>query len=259
MCAWCAAGMCIAGSPEWPAAMWPGPANAAVIHRTAEKSATAGVMPLAAADPVVAHWLGQESVLLEWFFGPHPTLFAAEWEPYAFEDPGSNAFTAGMIIFGRTLIDETKNTPFGLLKLSGLLAHETAHLFQIGTGINVLLVNTCGVVKLIELHADYLAGGYFAWRDKVRPGAPADLAEMLFKIGDFNVNSSDHHGNPPERFVAFTGGYTKAGELIEKLTSRGARDVQSFTKEEIAKLTEDLSAEGAIYVRKSCVNDAKKP
>jgi hypothetical protein len=97
-----------------------------------------------------------------------------------------------------------------------LLAHETGHIFQFQWKVDSALGNVRSErVKYIELHADYLAGAYMAWREKYVQGAPAQLSKLFYSLGDRALNSEDHHGTERERLAAFSFGYGKFQSLTE--------------------------------------------
>ncbi len=126
------------------------------------------------------------------------------------------------------------------LKISGLLAHETAHTFQFEWKLDSMLANVRGQpVKYVELHADYLAGAYMAWREKSLQGAPAQLSELFYRLGDRALNSADHHGTEHERLAAFSFGYLE----FQSLTEAGkAPDVKYAATTGILYVKRSLSA-----------------
>ena len=106
----------------------------------------------------------------------------------------------------------------GQLKIAGILAHEKSHIFQFYWKFESMLRNVKGhPVKWFELHADYLAGAYMAWRDSGRAKSARELSRFFFDLGDRAVTSDDHHGTENERLSAYTYGYFEFLDLTKKV------------------------------------------
>jgi hypothetical protein len=125
----------------------------------------------------------------------------------------------------------------GQLKIAGILAHEKSHVFQFYWKFESMLRDVQGhPVKWFELHADYLAGAYMAWRDSGRAKSASELSRFFFDLGDRAVTSDDHHGTEDERLAAFTYGYF---EFLELTKERRRADVES------------AAIKGVLYVQRS--------
>jgi hypothetical protein len=92
--------------------------------------------------------------------------------------------------------------------VAGVLAHEEAHVYQIRSAINNQLENQGGFhIKHLELHADYMAGAYFAWREKLRPESPGSLLKTFFaELPGTPSDYSSYHGSPKDRLEAYNQG-----------------------------------------------------
>ena len=65
-------------------------------------------------------------------------------------------------------------------------------------------------VKLVELHADYLAGFFLANRKREHPTLSLQNVGRTFeRFGDTNFGHWRHHGTPEERIAALEAGYFK--------------------------------------------------
>lgn len=179
------------------------------LDRNAPATGNFGTEFAIAAGPVLATYVGQETVMLELFFGLRSTIYLRDGGgTFAYIPPKSDARTDAKIIFSSNDINRHRNQPYGLVKISGIYAHETAHIFQDAHGVIGSLVDQCKFGnKMLELHADYLAGAYMAWREQNKPVSAVDAASMFFSLGDEQYHRHDHHGTPKERFLAFATGY----------------------------------------------------
>ncbi|MEM8778260.1 MAG: neutral zinc metallopeptidase [Cyanobacteria bacterium P01_G01_bin.49] len=86
------------------------------------------------------------------------------------------------------------------------LAHEYGHSVQRHLG---MLKKEIPLVVL-ELHADCLAGAFFAATNHVGILESGDLEEgvtMAMMTGDYNYEHSSHHGTPKQRAIAFLTGF----------------------------------------------------
>jgi hypothetical protein len=131
------------------------------------------------------------------------------------DDSSPNAFatsdsvvpnTNGTVYIGLNLINtEFNNAEFGGVAVAGILAHECGHIFQFQSGYARQLAGPTG--KLVELHADYIAGFYLG-RDRSHSKQHVELfAKSLFSKGDYDFNNQAHHGTPQQRVSAMQSGY----------------------------------------------------
>jgi hypothetical protein len=169
-------------------------------------------------------YIEREKELLTKFFHTNSSVFYAPRAATAYMDPDRN-----FIAFNEGMVSKYKDREFGLLNMSGILAHEEGHIFQAAWNLLRMLEDVRGYkVKYVELHADYLAGAYMTWREDYRPGAaPAELAALFFELGDFR-GFDVHHGTPQERFRAFQQGYHDFNELKRAQASADVRSAAAM-------------------------------
>ncbi len=105
--------------------------------------------------------------------------------------------------------------------VTAVLAHETAHRFQSYHDLlDKLTMADQNRVKCIELHADFMAGGFMRHRAEYMKVKPDDLAAVFFDLGDEGVHDYDHHGLGPERYVAFAAGFGRLfADVYENATT----------------------------------------
>jgi hypothetical protein len=139
--------------------------------------------------------------------------------------PGAHVEIAtGTLVLGTQLLDQLGQK--SLNHITAVLAHETAHQFQITHGLIQLLTKLdANRVKCIELHADYMAGGFMRWRAAYMNVDPVTLADSFFDLGDSFVHEYDHHGLFQERYVAFASGYSRLYKDVYTNASTGMKYV----------------------------------
>ncbi len=131
---------------------------------------------------------------------------------------GPNAFaiddsvipnTQGTVIFGKQLLsDELTKRSSGGLAIAGIIAHEFAHIYQYQSGLDRVLGRLQKTNKLIELHADYLAGYYLGLKRLTNSENDIKVfLDALYLRGDTHFNSPTHHGTPFERKQVMLEGY----------------------------------------------------
>ncbi|MEY9363575.1 hypothetical protein ABH994_006296 [Bradyrhizobium yuanmingense] len=158
-------------------------------------------------NPAISVYVSREDDYLAAFFATRAGIYIDQSDPNAYMDYDRN-----LIAIGGSYLDKYAPQRFGLLKISGVLAHEESHIFQIKWKINSMLEDVRGhKIKFVELHADYLAGAYMAWRQSYRSVDPAEISGLFFELGDNSVRTIRHHGTPQERFLTFQSGY---GEFL---------------------------------------------
>ena len=118
------------------------------------------------------------------------------------------ANTKGTVIFGKQLLSDELASPWGGLAVAGFIAHEFGHIFQYQSKFYDLLTQSQTTDRLLELHADYLAGYYLGLK-RLRSGEMDIKAflDSLYLSGDTDFNSPDHHGTPMEREQVMLAGY----------------------------------------------------
>jgi hypothetical protein len=153
----------------------------------------------------IIEYIEAEDELLPQFFGRNAPIYY---------DPGTNAnaytdytyIDRAFIALGEGFITAYANKM--MLQVAGILAHEEGHIYQIRSPLARTLTDRGGFqVKYLELHADYMAGAYLAWREKVRPQSPSRLLFDFFaELPGTPSDYSSYHGSPVERYAAFNEG-----------------------------------------------------
>lgn len=160
-----------------------------------------------------AHIFQEVNKLERFFFQNIDFFFGLEEnrQGNAFFTPRCSSISCnGSIVLGQHLIVQTFNQGKGLNSVTAVLAHEFAHSVQHFFGWS-------GNSPLRELHADYLAGFYMAYQSNLTTNDLDNAVHDFYSRGDFNFNSSQHHGTPEERGCAFIMGF--------KLGQQGNSDV----------------------------------
>ena len=172
-------------------------------------------------DPQLDGRFNEEAYMIYRVFNVRPNLLV-------FDDRGSpNAFAlpagpAGTVLFGIGLIkDELWHMSKGGHALAGVMAHEFAHILQFQAGCQLEGRNR-------ELHADFLAGYYFARKAYFTQTNIAAFARSLFEKGDYNFWSESHHGTPDERVAAMIGGFSYGGQALPLVYSAGIMYLSSY-------------------------------
>jgi hypothetical protein len=133
--------------------------------------------------------------------------------------------TNGTVVFGKYLLGkEMASSDYGGLAVAGIMAHEFAHIFQFQTDYYQRLTQNQPTHKLLELHADYLAGYYLGL--KLAQEKEIDIKvflDSLYAKGDTNFYSKTHHGTPIDRIECMLNGYKQGiknngsiGQIAEK-------------------------------------------
>jgi hypothetical protein len=122
------------------------------------------------------------------------------------------------LVLGIPFIEKLGDLSFA--HIAAVIAHETAHEFQIANGVLVSnIIN--GRVKCIELLADYMAGDFLrVWSETVEINAER-MAELFFDLGDDYTHDYDHHGLGQERLVAFAQGYSEIHANVQESWAEG--------------------------------------
>jgi uncharacterized protein len=93
---------------------------------------------------------------------------------------------------------------YGDAALAYILAHEYAHATQVAGGSRLRNITQ------IELQADCLAGYYMGMMSDFVTFDRQDIeeiAEIAFRVGDYEFNNRQHHGTPKERALAVLSGF----------------------------------------------------
>ncbi len=168
-------------------------------------------------DSAIFVYLERERELLQQFFSAESRLYI--------NLNSNDAYMSGNhTVLGERYINRYENEKYGLLKLTGVLAHEKSHVFQIKWNMDNMLTDVKGYkVKYVEIHADYMAGAYISWREYLKDSAPDKLSDFFFDLGDRVKGSDRAHGTQDERRRAFAAGYNQrlAKDDVETTAARG--------------------------------------
>ena len=166
---------------------------------------------MASGNPKFDKALGRQLVRLSRTFGVRPGFAFVDDSPH----PNAAASretrllgTRGTVLFGLMLLKALMDGGQGAdVAVLGICAHEFAHIHQFETGYDRELSVGTSTVKLIELHADFLAG-YFVGQLKLeRPMITLKFfGRKLYGMGTYNTSHPDFHGTPAERLSAAEAG-----------------------------------------------------
>ena len=148
-----------------------------------------------------------------------------DWTPdFSFYDDGKEPNSradqpiAGVrrphVKIGRTLVAEFVKLSHGNYgaALTGVFGHEFAHVYQMKTEVigGLLAKDSLGTVRLVEIHADFLAGWAFpqAWWVKGNVENLRVAAEYFHSMGDLQTHVREHHGTHLQRQTIMAAGYT---------------------------------------------------
>ena len=144
-------------------------------------------------------------------------LCLSDEEDGAYYDTRSNNLVVGIGFF-----EDQTNPPGNINMGIAIMAHEVAHAFQNKYALfDKLVKENKNRDKCIELHADFIAGGYMGWRSRSFNISPHELAAQYSKLGDHHVAHDRHHGLPQERYMAFRKGFETQGVDEKTLASMG--------------------------------------
>jgi len=148
------------------------------------------------------------------------------------DDDGPNAYatpdtyvegTFATVLFGLTLLQNELQTAYGGAAIAGIAAHEGAHVLQFRSPEISRRLNGA-TNKSSELHADFMAGYYFARTDRTERSL-VTFGESLFSKGDYNYNDKQHHGTPQQRVTAMRAGYNVGRYDLDEAVNRGVSHV----------------------------------
>lgn len=144
---------------------------------------------------------------------PDFRFFDDQGQPNAYASDPILGFRRPEIMIGRGTVSESIRVSSGEFggALTGVFAHEFAHVFQLKGGIrNRLLIDDCmGSRRLVETHADFLAGWALPqawWITKLDDLKVA--AAQFYALGDMQFEAQGHHGTSLQRQSIMAAGYT---------------------------------------------------
>jgi hypothetical protein len=170
------------------------------------------------AHPLIRELMLSTKAEIEEFFGIRFAAFCMDEVDYgAYYSVNRNTLVVGLEFF-----EDIANPPGNINQAVAVIAHETAHAFQHQHGLlNMLVETNPHRVKCIELHADFLAGGYMGWRADRYNVAVNDLSSFFYQLGDTQTSADGHHGLGAERFLSFSRGFGLGSEDVITLSSMG--------------------------------------
>jgi hypothetical protein len=116
--------------------------------------------------------------------------------------------TEGTVLFGQNLFRQTMAKNDDGIAVIAVFAHEFAHIAQFKTGMVRTLRAEHRTNKLVELHADFLAGYYLGLRQAEFANLSLWFAgSLIHGLGDNNFTDPNHHGRGEERTAAIEAGY----------------------------------------------------
>jgi hypothetical protein len=108
----------------------------------------------------------------------------------------------GTVFFGVKLIGEEIDAENGYgWAIPAIEAHEFAHILQYKRHFPLEGTKWC------ELHADFMAGWFMAWRIFHAPTNAVPGMDSFNKMGDNDFTNPQHHGTPAARTAAYKAGF----------------------------------------------------
>ena len=161
-------------------------------------------------DRETDHRLGRALLRLANVFEVRPgCFFFDDWDnPNAYaKSVAMVTGTEGTVVIGQRLFRETMaENPDGIAILA-ICAHEFGHVAQF-RGMAASLQAASSTKKLVELHADFLAGFYLGLRQADYPSLRLwSAGALIHKLGDNEYTNPNHHGTAEERTAAIEEGY----------------------------------------------------
>src|SRR5690606_23215615 len=101
--------------------------------------------------------------------------------------------------------------------------HEGAHIFQYTHGYNRLLAGP--TVRDTELHADFLAGYYFARSGRTERSITV-FSQALAAMGTTDFTDPNFHGTGQQRVACMHAGYSVRGADVHEAAQQGVAYVQ---------------------------------
>jgi hypothetical protein len=142
--------------------------------------------------------------------------------------PGRHPTTAYTIVLGRPIFEDLNRQQTLALLTPVLLGHEIAHCFQYRDMFDYVAPTIrkekrSAPIRDFELMADYFAGSYIRYREKVigdlSYSALLPIAQMFFQFGTYEFHDTQFHGTGAERFTAFKLGYEFSSVEVADLFS----------------------------------------
>lgn len=155
----------------------------------------------------------------------------------------------GIILLGYNMLnEELSKSNYKEYAIVGVIAHEFAHILQYEEEED--LPN-----KLLELHADFLAG-YYLGKHGFSEEEIEVFAQSLFEMGDYNFWDPDHHGTPEERVKAMVAGFMvgSSNQSVDEAYSQGITWVEITDRYSDFEVCNACGGRGKLrYPRVECV------
>jgi hypothetical protein len=134
--------------------------------------------------------------------------------------------TKGTVFIGLDFVSNLVKQDDGGVSVAGVLAHECAHIFQYYSPYHARLKGTTS--RLLELHADLLAGYYMAKKLGNAGAMLSGLQRELIQNGTYNNIHLEDHGTPGQRNAALDKGYvmSRGGMAFEEAARMGEEYVR---------------------------------
>jgi hypothetical protein len=189
-------------------------------------------------DDVLDRALGRTLVDLSQEFDVYPGF--SFYDDYDAPNAWATPYTLlnngqGTVLFGINLLHTQLDAHAdGDIAVLGICAHEFGHIIQFFSPYYWGLREAHATAKLVELHADFLAGYFVARRRERFPDMRLQgLGAAWEAMGDVLYNDRQHHGTSEERLAAIEEGFfwgRDEGGLVREAAEAGAR----FVKERFA-------------------------
>jgi hypothetical protein len=141
--------------------------------------------------------------------------------------------TRGTVLFGVEKFRKCMNLNDQGSTAIAICAHEYGHILQFETNYHAELMRGRKNVKLVELHADYLAGFFLGGKKRENPNLPLQAVGRTFEeLGDTNYRDRKHHGSSQERITAIEAGYflgQSGSSTVTQAAAIGAAFVRRFS------------------------------
>lgn len=147
----------------------------------------------------------------------------------ATEDSFAGALAAGSqgtVLLGSELtLQALADNHWGGTVVRAILGHESAHILQFSSDLYDRLKHMQPNDRLLELHADYMAGYYLGLPAQYEPVFIELARDTFYLKGDTAFQSPTHHGSPEARALALTEGFRRgiAGSGVAEAAAAGAR------------------------------------
>jgi hypothetical protein len=119
--------------------------------------------------------------------------------------------TKGLVAVGLDLLNSNSTQESSRLAFEVIVGHEFAHIYQARHGYVERLAPSNSTVRLLELHADYLAGWFMSKKGDVLVTGLEPVVDALFSRGEYAFNDPSHHGTKADRFTAALQGFLQGG------------------------------------------------